>query len=159
MLLKRQRRILLVAICLTLLVVSSGSVPNASCQDCPETHLSEGNFIKCLSGQSAHCESGPKCECRGSRKKDNQCGGACGVRTNWGACSIQCQQGTNATCVQGRKEWIGLQQILIKPRCECGGSGSVSAVPSPEAEEIALTGPTQITPFNMSPLASVVTPD
>lgn len=135
MLLKRLRWVLLTVICVTLLTVSAESIPRALCEDCPEAHLTEGNYIKCLAGQTARCETGPKCECQGRVKKDNKCSGGCGVRTNWGACSIQCATGENATCVQGSKKWLGLEQIFIKPRCECGGSGSVTAVPSKKFED------------------------
>ena len=138
MLLKRLRRCLLAVICLTLFTVSYREVPKAFCANCPEAHLTEGNYIKCLAGQSAKCESGPKCECQGLVRKDNECGGGCGVRTNWGACTIECPKGVNATCKQGSKRWLGLEQIIEKPRCECGGSGSVSAIPSTKEKDGSL---------------------
>lgn len=103
-----------------------GGTPKGRCENCPEAVLTEGNYIKCLSGQSAHCESGPKCTCSGPVNKNNECAGGCGVRTNWGACSVQCRKGQNATCVQGSKKWTGLQQRIIDPVCTCGGGGSVS---------------------------------
>lgn len=140
---KRIGRVSLLTICGALLAVSLGSVPKARCENCPEAHLSEGNYIKCLAGQNAQCESGPKCSCTGRANKDNECGGGCGVYTNWGACTVQCKKGMNATCIQGSKKWIGLQQILIKPVCRCGGGGSVSSILSAKFDDrslIALSG-------------------
>jgi len=123
------RRISLVAVVFTaLLTMSSGTTPVAYCANCPEAHLSEGNFIKCLDGQQAWCKGGPKCACQGRIKKDNECAGACGVRTNWGACTIQCKKGVNASCIPGRSELSGFRQRIIEPVCSCGGPGRVGMV-------------------------------
>lgn len=115
--------------CAVLLLMSSRTAPTAYCQGCPEANIGDAASIKCLAGENARCESGPKCDCSGRADKDNECGGACSISTNWGACSIQCRKGVHARCVPGRKIWVGLQQRLIPPVCQCGGPGMVGMTP------------------------------
>lgn len=123
---KNIKRILLIMTIAFFVMISSESTEIAHCANCPTARLNDSNYIQCLDGQQAWCKSGPSCGCQGPVSKTNECGGACSVHTNWGMCSIQCQKGVHATCVQGRKEWQGLQQIIIEPHCSCGGTGSVA---------------------------------
>jgi len=120
-----KRILIVVVVFVALLTASSKTAQIAYCESCPEARLSEGNFIKCLDGQNAWCKTGPSCGCNGRVKKDNQCGGACGVSTNWGACAIQCRNGIHATCKAGSVKWVGLQQVITLASCHCGGPGSV----------------------------------
>jgi hypothetical protein len=119
---------LLILSVFVLILIPSETIEVAHCSDCPQARLSEDNYVQCLDGQTAMCKSGPECTCRGAVSKTNECRGACGVRTNWGKCTIQCQKGQLATCVPGKSEWVGFRQVITEEHCYCGGPGGVTRV-------------------------------
>lgn len=112
-------RMSLVFMFLALLTTSSGTQPTGYCQSCPQARIDDHNYIRCLDGQEAWCKDG-KCGCSGPAKKQNECGGECRVSNVAGACSVGCSNGVQATCIPGKRGWIGNSQTLTEPICKCG---------------------------------------